>query len=151
MADGHVAVHSRERGSAEVFTPGDGSFSYRRGSGDPLGIGEDLMGLDSVASWERLKATEYPDALVQLSAIAAAPRAGDIIISATAGWDLRTRWEPITHVSGHGALHREQMLVPFIASKPLRETPLRTTDIFPTALQRLGLTLPRGLDGVSRA
>jgi hypothetical protein len=57
----------------------------------------------------------------------------------------------VTHVSGHGALLREQMLVPFIASRPLREMPLRTTDIFPTALQRLGLSLPRGLDGVGRA
>jgi arylsulfatase A-like enzyme len=151
MADGHAAVHSGQRGSADVFTAGDGTYSYRRSSGDPLGLGEDLVGLDAAQAWERSSGTAYPDALVQLCAIAAAPRAGDIIISATAGWDLRTRWEPINHVSGHGALHRDQMLVPFIASRPLRETPLRTTDIFPTALQRLGLTLPRGLDGVGRA
>ena len=120
-------------------------------SGAPLGVGEDLIGLDAAAAWERGIATEYPDALVQVCAIAAAPRAGDIIISATPGWDLRSRWEPINHVSGHGALHREQMLVPFIASKPLREMPLRTTDLFPSALQRLGLAVPRGLDGVGRA
>jgi hypothetical protein len=151
MAEGHVGVHSRERGSAEMFTAGDGSFSYRRGSGDPLALGEDLIGLNATAAWERTHATPYPDSLVQLCAIASAARAGDIIISAAPGWDLRSRWEPVTHVSGHGALLREQMLVPFIASRPLREMPLRTTDIFPTALQRLGLNLPRGLDGVGRA
>lgn len=151
MADGQVGVHSGARGNADIFTAGDGTFSYRRGTGDPLGLGEDLVGLDSHAAWERSHASEYPDALVQLCAIAAAPRAGDIIISAAPGWDLRSRWEPINHVSGHGALLREQMLVPFIASKPLREMPLRTTDIFPSALQRLGIAVPRGLDGAGRA
>lgn len=151
MADGHVGVHSHARGSAEIFTAGDGSYSYRRSGGDPLGLGEDLVGLDANAAWERTVASDYPDALVQLTAIASAPRAGDIILSATPGWDLRSRWEPINHVSGHGALHRSQMLVPFIASKPLRDRPRRSTDLFPTALQRLGIPVPRGLDGVGRA
>lgn len=151
MADGQVALHSRERGSAALFTAGDGTYSYRRGSGDPLGLGEDLAGLDADAAWSRCRETDYPDALVQLCALASAARAGDIILSATPGWDLRQRWEPINHVSGHGALHREQMLVPFLSSRPLRDTPLRTTDVFPTALQRLGLAVPRGLDGTGRA
>lgn len=151
MADGHIAVHSDTRGSADIFSAGDGSYSYRRSSGDPLGLGEDLIGLDASAAWERTRSSEYPDALVQLCAIASAPRAGDIILSAAPGWDLRSRWEPISHVSGHGALHREQMLVPFVSSRPLRQQPLRTTDLFPTALQRLGITVPRGLDGVGRA
>lgn len=148
MADGHITVHSRERGIADVFTAGDGCYSYRRRSGDPLGLGEDLVGLDAAAAWERTKSSNYPDALVQLCAIASAPRSGDIILSATPGWDLRSRWEPISHLSGHGALHRDQMLVPFISSRPLRTQPLRTTDLFPTALQRLGLPVPRGLDGI---
>ncbi len=151
MGEGQVGVHSQERGYAEIFTAGDGSFSYRRTNGDPLALGEDLAGLDSSRAWERTQATAYPDSLVQLCAIAGAARAGDIIVSAAAGWDLRSGWEPVNHVSGHGALLREQMLVPFIASRPLREMPLRTTDVFPTALQRLGLPVPRGLDGVGRA
>lgn len=150
-SEGRVVVHSQERGRAEVRASGDGSLSYRRIDGDPLALGEDVAGLDSRAAWERTRTTPYPDSLVQLSAIAAAPRAGDIILSAAPGWDLRSRWEPVNHVSGHGALQRDQMLVPFISSRPLREMPLRTTDLFPTALQRLGLPIPAGLDGVGRA
>lgn len=148
MADGHVAVHSR-RGHADVFAAGNGSYSYRRISGDPLALGDDLLGLDAASAWERTRHGAYPDALVQIMAIAAAPRAGDIILSATPGWDLRSRWEPITHVSGHGALHRDQMLVPFISSRPMPSALRRTVDVFPTALATLGLSPPRDLDGVS--
>lgn len=147
MGESRVSIHSRTRGSADVFTAGDGSFSYRRASGDPLALGEDLLGLDANAAWERTRESDYPDALVQVCAIAAAPRAGDIILSAAPGWDLRTRWEPLVHVSGHGALHREQMLVPFISSRPISGTLRRSVDVFPTALATLGLPIPRGLDG----
>ncbi|MBA3853441.1 MAG: hypothetical protein C0503_03440 [Gemmatimonas sp.] len=149
MGDSRVSIHSSSRGHADVFTAGDGTYSYRRISGDPLGIGDDLLGLDATAAWERTRETEYPDALVQVCAIAGAPRAGDIILSAAPGWDLRTRYEPVLHVSGHGALHREQMLVPFISSRPVTGLLRRTVDLFPTALATLGLTIPRGLDGVS--
>ncbi len=147
MADGHLAVHSRERGHAEIFTAGDGTYSYRRTSGDPLALGDDLLGLDASVAWERTIDSPYPDSLVQLAAIAQAPRAGDIILSAAAGWDLRSRWEPLDHVSGHGALLREQMLVPFVSSRPISSKLRRTVDVFPTALKRLGIPVPRGLDG----
>ena len=149
MGDGHVLLHSRTRGRGEVRTAGDGTYSYRRLDGDPLGLGEDLLGLGTDAAWARTCDSEYPDALVQVAAIAAAPRAGDIILSASAGWDLRSRWEPLDHRSGHGALRRAQMLVPFVSSRPFTEPPRRTVDLFPTALQRLGLAIPRGLDGVA--
>lgn len=149
MGDSRVSIHSGARGGADVFTAGDGTYSYRRISGDPLGIGDDLLGLDAAAAWERTHDSEYPDALVQICAIAGAPRAGDIILSAAPGWDLRTRYEPVLHVSGHGALHREQILVPFLSSKPMADALRRTVDLFPTALATLGITIPRGLDGSS--
>lgn len=149
MGDARVSIHSHTRGSADVFGAADGSYSYRRVTGDPLALGEDLLGLDATAAWERTRDSDYPDALVQACAIAAAPRAGDIILSAAPGWDLRTRYEPVLHVSGHGALHREQMLVPFISSRPIAGTLRRTVDVLPTALATLGLEIPRGLDGVS--
>jgi len=124
-------------------------ISYHRISGDPLQLGMDLESLTATESWEATIHSEYPDALVQLIAISDAPRAGDIILSASPGWDLRTRWEPIVHVSGHGALHREQMLVPLIMSRAPSVKPRRTTDVFPSALAALGLPVPTGLDGVS--
>ena len=126
-----------------------GRYTYQRVSGDPLALGADLIALSAEESWERCIDSEYPDALVQILAIADASRAGDLIISATPGWDLRTRWEPIVHASGHGALHRQQMLVPLLMSRAAGTKPRRTTDVFPSALSALGLGIPAGLDGVS--
>jgi hypothetical protein len=126
-----------------------GTLSYTRVQGDPFAIGGNLAGLSDTEAWERTANSEYPDALVQILAIASAPRAGDIIISAAPGWDLRTKWEPSLHVSGHGALRRAQMQVPLLMSRPAAGTPRRTTDIFPSALAALGLPIPPGLDGES--
>jgi hypothetical protein len=112
-------------------------------------LGCDLHGVSATEVWERSIAGPFPDAVVQILAIASAPRAGDVIISAAAGWDLRSRWEPALHVSGHGALRRAQMLVPLLMSAPARGTPRRSTDLFPSAVEALGLRVPRGLDGVS--
>jgi arylsulfatase A-like enzyme len=148
VAPGLCEVHGRGRGHAEVRSR-EGRLSYHRLSGDPLHLGMDLDGLTANESWEATIATDYPDALVQVLAIADAPRAGDIILSAAPGWDLRTRWEPMVHASGHGALHREQMLVPLVMSRAPRARPRRTTDVFPSALDALGLAVPIGLDGES--
>lgn len=142
-------VHSGARGAARVERLGDGRLRYRCLTGDPLLVGGDLSAITAEESWERSFGTMYPDALVQILAIAAAPRSGEIILSAAPGWDLRSRWEPALHVSGHGALHREQMLVPLLMSAPARGTPRRSTDVFPSALQALGLSIPRDLDGAS--
>lgn len=136
-------------GDALVGRDAHGTLSYTRIHGDPLLIGGDPSGLSATAAWELTADSEYPDALVQILSIAGAPRAGDIIISAAPGWDLRTRWEPSLHVSGHGALRRAQMQVPLLMSRPAVRTPRRTTDIFPSALAALGLPIPPGLDGKS--
>ncbi len=42
------------------------------------------------------------------------------------------------------------MLVPFAASAPLAEGPMRTADVFATVLDWLGREAPPGIDGVSR-
>jgi hypothetical protein len=146
VSRGVCEVHGR--GHAVVRADG-GRISYHRVTGDPLGFGADLDALTATESWEATIDSDYPDALVQLLAISDAPRAGDIILSAAPGWDLRTRWEPIVHASGHGALHREQMLVPLVMSRAPRLKPRRTTDVFPSALAALGLEIPAGLDGAS--
>lgn len=149
VSDTLCEVHSLHRGVAHVSRAANGAVSYHRVSGDPLLIGEDVRDESPDVSWERLQHAQYPDALVQIMAIASAPRAGDIILSAAAGWDLRSRWEPSLHVSGHGALLREQMLVPLVMSRPAVHVPRRTTDIFPSALAALGLPVPSDLDGAS--
>ena len=93
--------------------------------------------------------SDYPDALVQIAHLADAERSGDVIVSAAREWDLRARWEPIPHVSSHGALHREHMLVPLLLNRPPARTPRRTADVMPSALTALGIPVPDGLDGES--
>jgi arylsulfatase A-like enzyme len=141
-------VRSRDRGTA-VVTAAGGRYSYRRTSGDPLGLGADLRRVDAEAAYEATLHTDYPDGLVQIATIASAPRAGDLILSAARDWDFRARYEPIPHVSSHGALHREHMLVPLVVNRPPAHVPRRTVDVMPSALAALGIDAPAGLDGTS--
>jgi hypothetical protein len=123
-------------------------YSYRPLDGDPLGVGA-LEALDAGAAYAATRASDYPDAVVQIAHLAGAARAGDVILSAARGWDFRGRYEPIPHVSSHGALHREHVLVPLLLDRPAARAPRRTADVMPSALEALGLEVPGGLDGES--
>ncbi|HWP01964.1 MAG TPA: hypothetical protein VNL96_00760, partial [Gemmatimonadaceae bacterium] len=57
-------------------------------------------------------------------------------------------YEPIRHISTHGALRREQMVVPFIVDVAT-ERPRRSIDIFPSAARYLGKAVPAGTSGVA--
>jgi hypothetical protein len=145
--DAHRCEVRSARGSAMVERAGR-CFSYRRGDGDPLGLGRDFRG-DADASYDATIGGDYPDSLVQIASLAGAARSGDVIISAAPGYDLRARYEPIPHRSAHGALHREHMLVPLLTNRPAARPPRRTTDLFPSALAALGVAPPALLDGRS--
>jgi arylsulfatase A-like enzyme len=122
-------------------------YSYETSGGDPLDIGP----LEQVTASEAYDATiggAYPDALVQIAALAGAARSGDCIVSATPGWDFRAHYEPIPHVSSHGSLHRDHMRVPLLMNHPTAGTPRRTVDIMPSIAQLLGITPPT-TDGAS--
>jgi len=146
--DASVEVRSRDRGSA-LITSANGRVSYRTMSGDPLGAGCEIEHVTALDAYDALARGDYPDAVVQIAQLAASARAGDIIVSAAPGWDFREKWEPIKHVSTHGSLHRDHMLVPLLTSKPIRGTPRRTADVMPSALEALGLPAARELDGAS--
>lgn len=136
-------VRSRAHGRALVERAADGRLAYRALDGDPLGLAAALdasasvAGLDAGAAWDLTRGTAHPDALVQVLALAGSARAGDLIVSAAPGWDLRARWEPIPHVSSHGSLRAEHLLVPLLRSEPPRaaprEAPRRTTEVFAMA------------------
>ena len=140
-------VGANGRGTARIVLEG-GRYSYRPASGDPLAIGahEALTAQEAHAA---TAASDYPDALVQIAHLAGSSRAGDIILSSARGWDFRARWEPIPHVSSHGALHRDHMLVPLLLNRPAAGTPRRTVDVMPSALRALRRDVPSGLDGSS--
>jgi arylsulfatase A-like enzyme len=143
--------------SCEIRSPGRGSatlewkdttYSYRPVDGDPLKIGEQSR-IDETAAYDATIESDYPDALVQLAHLASASRSGDVILSAAREWDYRARYEPIPHVSSHGALHREHMMVPLLLSRAPSTAPRRTVDVMPSALRALGIQVPGNLDGAS--
>jgi hypothetical protein len=117
-------------------------------TGDPLDIGEHKS-LDDAQAYDATIESDYPDALVQIAHLVGSPRSGDIILSAARDWDYRAKYEPIPHVSSHGALHREHMLVPLLLNRAPRHTPRRTVDVMPSALAALGISPPKTLDGCS--
>lgn len=141
-------VRSHSRGTA-IVTRVRGRYSYDPADGDPLELGSRARDLDAAAAHEITLQTDYPDSLVQVAAIAAAGRSGDLILSAARDWDFRARFEPIPHLSAHGALHREHITVPLLLSGPVAGRPRRTADVMPSALSALGIDVPPGLDGES--
>lgn len=151
-----VEVRHADRGRALITetTAPDTAWSHRRWhyqpiDGDPLRLGGAHCGLDADTAWALCEASPYPDAIVQLAMLATAPRAGDLIVSAHEGWDLRARFEPVPHVSTHGALLREQMLVPLLVDVPTHRVPQRTTDVVPSLLDLLGVESTASFDGTS--
>ena len=140
-------IRAKGRGSA-TLTWVESRYSYTPDSGDPLGIGVQNS-LDDGEAYDATIASDYPDALVQIAHLIASPRCGDIVLSAARDWDYRARYEPIPHVSSHGALHREHMLVPLLLNRPSAAVPRRTVDVMPSALAALGITAPKTLDGVT--
>ena len=140
-------VRSADRGTAIVSTE-NGRFSYRPMTGDPLGIGPHSA-LTADEAYDATIRSDYPDSLVQIAHLAGSTRGGDLILSAARNWDFRAKWEPIPHVSSHGALHREHMLVPLLVNRPVVRVPRRTTDIMPSVLRALGRRIPPGLDGAA--
>jgi hypothetical protein len=146
-SESRCEIRSAARGSAIVERCGE-RYRYWRLDGDPLGFRADLSG-DAAAVHDATAGSEYPDALVQILALAGSARAGDMILSATPGFDFRARYEPIPHRSAHGALHRDHMLVPLLTNRPPARRPRRTTDLFASTLAALGVVMPPATDGLS--
>jgi arylsulfatase A-like enzyme len=139
-------IRTSDRGSA-VVSWDDGTYTYRCDTGDPLGIGEQQDMSDSDA-FDATIGSLYPDAIVQIARISSCSRSGDIILSAAQDWDFRARYEPIPHVSSHGALHREHMLVPLITNRPIQGPARRTVDVMASACAVLGVTAAKS-EGLS--
>lgn len=141
-------VRARGRGVAIVRRRGE-RYDYERLTGDPLDVGRDLHDVGDDEAYDATIDTDYPDSIVQVARLVGSSRCGDIILSAARDWDFRAKHEPIPHVSSHGALHRDHMLVPLLLNRPPARAPRRTVDVMPSALAALGREIPPGLDGRS--
>lgn len=139
-----VALRGEHDDTAELLTrEGSAEVGFADGclwqSGDAFGVAfEPASPAEALA---RSLDEEYPDAAFSLVSLLASERAGDLLVSATVGFDLRTRREWPEHFASHGALHRAHTVVPVLASSPLPEGPLRTLDVFPLMLERAGVPL----------
>ena len=140
-------IHGRGRGHA-LLSWHESGYEYKPITGDPLCLGGERS-LDDTGAYNTTINTDYPDSVVQIAHLVASPRSGDIVLSASRDWDYRARYEPIPHVSSHGALHRDHMLVPLLLNRPPKHQPRRTVDTMPSALTALGIMVPRNLDGDS--
>jgi hypothetical protein len=140
-------IRGRQRGMARLSWS-ESRYTYAPETGDPLEIGEQRA-LDDKAAYAATIESDYPDALVQIAHLSSSPRSGDIILSAAREWDYRARYEPIPHVSSHGALHRDHMMVPLLLNRSPLRSPRRTVDVMPSALAALGINPPKTLDGIS--
>ena len=145
--DGECEVRSRQRGSGFVARTSSG-YKYLHRSGNPLGIPE-FQDVSADEAHDLTLTCDYPDGVVQIAHIAASPRSGDIILSSARNWDFRAKYEPIPHVSSHGALHREHMTVPLLMNRPASSNPRRTIDVMPSTLKALGITIPMHIEGKS--
>lgn len=125
------------------------TVTYRVEGTDPLalGLGPDPVTLTRGEIAARTADSPYPDAPWQLSEFYRSPRAGDLLVCAKNGFDLRDNFEYQPHNGSHGGLHRDHMAVPAAVNGTWAREHVRTVDLFPTILQALGKPLPSTIDG----
>ena len=124
---------------------------YEVHGSDPFGYGPLPKVMTRAEVLEKTVTTDYPDAPLQVAQVFDSPRAGDFLISASPGYDLRWREGRIDMQSCHGTLYREHMMVPFAINHPMIDRTPRSVDAFPTILNLLGLghRVPDCIDGTS--
>lgn len=140
-----VIVFGRSARS-RLVARGDGLIGYDPSHGDVLGLGAAA----TLHERDWLSASHdgsYPDAPMQLLQLFRSGRAGDLVVTAGPGADLRRAWEIPEHRSGHGSLHSEHMRC-LVAANRTWPGPVRTADLFPVILEHLGHAVPEGIDGV---
>jgi hypothetical protein len=140
------AIVTLERAGADAGTPAVG---YRVEGDDPFGY-PPLPARMAPSEVAALTAnSDYPDAPWQICEFFRSPRAGDLIVCARLGHDLRARFEYQPHNGSHGGLHREHMLVPAAVDGAWTQERIRSVDLFPSILQALGKPIPEAIDGVA--
>ena len=138
-SEGNRVTVASVRGQG-ILDKDDDAYSYAWDGDDPLDLGLSKSTILVGKALEKTYESSYPDALEQLWYMFQSKRAGDIVVTSKLGFDLRARYEWPEHHSSHGALSRDQMMVPMMSNRPLAgDAPMRTVDIFPTIANSLNL------------
>jgi hypothetical protein len=126
----------------------NGYIRYRPDTADVLRLGGAAERTDR--DWLAATVdTAFPDGPTQLLQVFRSARAGDLVVVADRGTDLRSDWEIPEHRSGHGSLIAEHMRCLVVANRPFApESVTRTVDLFPAVLDHLGIAIPDAIDGV---
>jgi hypothetical protein len=132
-----------ERGGHEFrFRPG-GQLLDVRGNG--WGVRGEPEALEGDITRGRFESEEYPDALARLWSALTSPHAGDVLVSATDGYEC-VDWGGISHVGGgsHGSLGRGDSLAPVIFSgcgpeRPGKRPQWALRDLAPVILEHFGI------------
>jgi hypothetical protein len=139
-----VAIRGEEAHSVELHTrAGVGVVGFSDGTLWQRGptFASEFNGVSPRDALTMSFSEERPDAAFALTSIYASERAGDLLVSASVGFDLRAGREWPEHHASHGALHRAHTLVPVRSSAPLPDPPLRTLDLFAYVLSLAGIDL----------
>ena len=108
----------------------DGAYYYDAIEGDPLDLGGNHSSLSAQDAFELSIDSDYPDSLFQICQLMKSKRAGDILVCAADGHDLRDFWEYPEHKGSHGSLHKDHMLMPILTNqKDLIPHPVRSNRI----------------------
>jgi len=147
--DGSIVVISKH--NIAKIRHKESLISYEfQGELDPLEYNKKFNNLTYREALIKTYNTKYPDALMQLIQIFKSERAGDLIVTAKEGFDLRARFEINQHFASHGSLLDKHINVPFISNYNFKTDFIRTVDIYPSALALLGFdTSYLELDGVN--
>ncbi len=136
---GTTIVKNRD-GHALLQCDKAGLYHYHPESADPFGLEGDHEELSDEECYQETFNTDYPDSLHQVVRLMESHRAGDMVINARTGHDLRDFWEIPEHKGSHGSLHWEHMHVPILTNQPgLVNKPVRTTHLHEIMSSWLGI------------
>jgi hypothetical protein len=137
--DGQAVVRS-ERGELR-FSPGD-DFSDLRGRRWALTGDESVLYLDTGAGG--VVSDTYPDALGRLWSALRCPHSGDVLVSASPGYEF-VDWGGADHVGGgsHGSLHRDDSegVLLLCGLEPPERDQWSLADVTPLVLEHFGVPL----------
>ncbi|MFH1874622.1 MAG: alkaline phosphatase family protein [Pseudomonadota bacterium] len=139
-----IIIQSK-KGRARILEKADGNITYHIVDQDPFGLDQISDNLNEQSALLSFKNSAYPDGIMQIVQQFRSSRSGDLIVSASKGavLDGSKKGSPT-----HGSLNKENILVPFLSSVPLRQTNLRTVDCFSIVLNLLGIKATHRVDGI---
>ena len=144
----YVIANKLGRAAVEVNGQSDQrTVTYSVEGADPLSLGSLPARMTREQVLSLTAASDYPDAPWQVAEFFRSPRAGDLIVCARPGYDLRANFEYQPHKGSHGGLHRDHMMAPAAVTGTWSQQNIRTVDLFPSILQALGKPIPGAIDG----